>query len=72
MEGRGEVKKVRSFEKGDSVWIKNFGTGKKWLPGIILKKLGNVNYEVVLEEFEDSIMHRHVDQLWERSNWACH
>ena len=32
----------------------------------IVSKNG-VNYQVVLEEFGNSIMHRHVDHLWERS-----
>ena len=25
--------KVRSFQIGDLVWVENFGSGKKWLPG---------------------------------------
>ena len=30
--------KVRSFQIGDLVWVKNFGSGKKWLPGRIVGK----------------------------------
>ena len=45
--------------------MKNFGEGKKWIAGIVVKKIGNVNYHVVLCG-TNKILHRHVDQLISR------
>ena len=58
---------MRSFQIGDLVWVKNFGSGKKWLPGRIVRKLGNVNYETILEGMGSNLVHRHVDHLLRRS-----
>jgi hypothetical protein len=55
-----EERKVREFEEEDTVWVKNFGEGKKWVAGTILKRKGKVNYQVVCN---DKVLHRHIDQL---------
>ena len=57
-----ESKQVKSFGEDDPVWVKSFNDGKKWIAGIIVKKIGNVNYHVVLCG-ASKVMHRHVDQL---------
>ena len=38
------------FEKGDTVFLKNFGPGSKWLPGIILDTSGPVSFNIQLED----------------------
>ena len=53
---------VRKFKVGEQVWSKNFGYGDKWVPGVVVKVRGNVNYSVSLPE-KDEIVHRHIDQL---------
>ena len=57
-----ENKHVKSFSEDDPVWVKAFDEKKKWIAGIVVKKIGKVNYHVVLCG-EDKVMHRHVDQL---------
>ena len=57
---KDKEKKVRVFEENDSVWVKNFGEGKKWVAGTILKRTSKVNYQVASN---DKILHRHIDQL---------
>ena len=69
-EGSRCKKGLRIFQNGDSVWMKNFGKGEKWLPGIIQKKLGAVNYEVLVEGFKQPA-HRHIDQLLDRVSIQC-
>ena len=41
--------RTRTFVVGDTAWVKNFGNGKKWPPGIIVTIVGKVNYETILE-----------------------
>ena len=53
-------KKVTVFKENDLVWVKNFGEGKKWIVGTIIKRTSKVNYQVASN---DKILHRHVDQL---------
>ena len=36
----------RSLEEGDSVLVRNYLQGEKWLPGTIAKKTGPVSYSV--------------------------
>ena len=55
---------LRKFDKGDLVWVRNFGRGHKWLKGQVVSKLGAVNYKVVLES--GVLMHRHVNQVVQR------
>lgn len=62
--GQQNCKNVREFQRGDLVWAKNFGRGARWLSGRISKRIGTVNYEV--ETSEDTLVHRHIDQLLKR------
>ena len=55
-------KKVKSFGEDDPVWIKNHGEGEKWIAGIVVKRIGAVNYHVVTCG-GSKILHRHVDHL---------
>ena len=61
MEGSKPIKShTRVFEEGDSVFVRNFGMGEKWIAGRIHKRIGAVNYEILVG---NRILHRHVDQL---------
>ena len=53
---------TKSFAEDDPVWVKNFSGEEKWLAGIIVKRVGKVNYHVVICG-EDKVLHRHVNQL---------
>ena len=46
---------------GDAVFVKNFGPGRKWLPGKVTKVTGPVSYQVKLEDGRQRRCH--VDQL---------
>ena len=54
--------KPKHFLVGESVWIRNFRTGKRWLPGTIREKKGRVMYKVSVEG-SDRIWNRHANQL---------
>ena len=45
--------------------MKNHGEGKKWIAGTVVKKIGAVNYHVVVCG-GSQILHRHADQLISR------
>jgi len=42
--------RTRSFKEGDTVFVKNFGSGCQWLPGKILDVSGPVSFRVQLED----------------------
>ena len=53
--------KLRSFEVGDKVFVRNFPGTKKWVPGTIVKKTGPLSYHI---KSTDGInFPRHVDHL---------
>ena len=54
------------FLVGDSVNVKNFGTGPKWLAAIVARKTGPLSYEVELLE-TGQVQRRHLDQMIKRS-----
>ena len=56
--------RVRSFQVGDAIFLKNFGAGARWLPGKIVEKSGPVSYHVVLEDGRRKRCHQ--DQLRSR------
>ena len=57
----GELKKIRSFEVSDKVMVRTYGKNhQKWIPGIISKKLGTLNYEV---QVNGNVLRKHIDQL---------
>ena len=53
-----EVK--RKFEIGENVYIRNYVSKKKWIPGIIEQKTGSVTYVV---NVNGELHRRHVDQI---------
>ncbi|KAL4719639.1 hypothetical protein ACJJTC_008654 [Scirpophaga incertulas] len=55
----------RSFESGSEVWIRQYRSGDKWLPGKVVEKLGTTDYKVLDSVGKEA--HRHVDQLRRRS-----
>ena len=42
--------KPRSLQIGDLVYVKDFGAGRNWLPGSILKCTGPVSFHVKLKD----------------------
>ena len=59
--------KARTFDAGQSVWAQNYRPGEKWLPGVVMEKVGPVSYRV---EVQGQIWRRHVDQLLQREERA--
>ena len=45
----------------DSVYVRNFGRGKKWIPGEIVKSTGPVSYKVKTND--GLLVRRHADQI---------
>ena len=60
--------KSRSLFPGTPVMVRDYRGPDKWIPGIILKKLGPVTYSV--EVTQGRIMKRHIDQLRLREDSA--
>ena len=57
------------YSVGQSVFAKNFGKGKSWLPGVVTEVRGLRNYVVkVFGESGDVVWRRHSDQLKLRYN----
>ena len=54
--------KARQFRVGDSVWVRTFRPGLRWVPGTIKSKIGSVMYNVDIEGKEVTRRH-HVNQL---------
>ena len=55
---------ARSFSSGDMVYVRNFRSGTTWIPGTIQSAIGNVSYEVMLED--SRMVRRHVDHIRQR------
>ena len=63
---------AQSFSSGDMVYVRNFRSGTTWIPGTIGSAIGNVSYEVMLED--SRMVRRHVDhicQRWKDSGNDC-
>lgn len=56
--------KLRTFERGDLVYVRNFGPGERWISAIVQDSTGPVSYTAKLGNGQ--IMRRHVDQVRER------
>ena len=54
----------RNFERGDTVFARNFGTGSKWLPSVIHEVTGPVSFVVKLPSGQ--LVRRHQDHLRHR------
>lgn len=59
--------KARTFDAGQSVWAQNYRPGEKWLPRVVLEKVGPVSYRV---EVQGQVWRWHVDQLLRREERA--
>ena len=53
-------KKMRFFDVGEVVWIRNYANGPKWIKGVVEKPNGPATYEVLVN---GNMVHRHVDQM---------
>ena len=58
--------KERRFEVGDPVFVKEFPSGKHWLPGVISSVEGPQSYHVTLTD--NRVVRRHVDHVMKRSS----
>ena len=56
--------KSRCFNIGDTVYVRDFPSGKSWLPGTLTKCRGPLAFMVKLDN--DRIVHRHVDHIRDR------
>ena len=55
----------RCFQEEDTVFVKNFQSGDKWLPGVISKRTGPVSFVVQLSDGRERRCHQ--DQLQKRT-----
>ena len=56
----------RIFVEGEAVYIVNFGSGPKWMPGRISTFVGNVSVKVTLSD--GRTVTRHLDHIWKKFN----
>ena len=56
----------RSFSVGEPVYMRNFSNGPRWIPGTICLPVGDVSYDVVLDD--GRCFRRHLDHIRERFN----
>ena len=54
----------RTTAVGDTVNVKNFSHGPKWMPGVVVKVTGPVSCEVLLSD--ERVVRRHVDHIQRR------
>ena len=50
----------RDFTVGDRVMARNYRDGDKWVPGVILTRVGPMSYEV---KVQTGVWRRHIDQI---------
>lgn len=59
---RRDVREVhRCFPPGATVWYHDYRSSDKWRPGVVIKQVGNTDYNIKPEIGTE--IHRHVDQL---------
>ncbi len=58
--------KVRNFVVGEPVYVRNFGSGPRWLPGHVSTVMGNVSAKVALDD--NRIVTRHEDHIRKKYN----
>lgn len=54
----------RELRVGDPVWLRQYRSGDKWLPGTVLDRRGDTDYNV--STINGTGVHRHIDQLKSR------
>ncbi|RXN14561.1 putative protein K02A2.6-like protein [Labeo rohita] len=64
-EGHDKSCKLRSFEVGDSVYVRNYSGGPKWIPAVVKSCTGPLSYKTALGQGQT--VKRHVDQMRTRS-----
>jgi hypothetical protein len=52
--------KIREFQVGQSVYIKNYSNGPRWLKGTVEKRVGTCRY---LVKWSDKLLMRHINQM---------
>jgi hypothetical protein len=52
--------KIREFEVGQSVYVKNYGNGPRWLKGTVEKRVGTCRY---LVKWNEKLLMRHINQM---------
>ncbi|XP_064387325.1 uncharacterized protein K02A2.6-like [Halichondria panicea] len=55
----------RSFEPGDLVYVRNYQSGNRWLPGVIQEKTGPVSFRAKMQNGQ--VRRCHVDQVRNRT-----
>ena len=55
---------ARELEVGDAVWVRNYRSSPRWIPGSITTKFGPRNYQVLAN---GKFLKRHIDQLRSRT-----
>ena len=55
----------RQFDVGQSVLVRNFREGTKWIFGTVIEQTGPVSYRI---QVQDQVWHRHTDQILDRSS----
>ena len=60
-EGHDQHAKMRVFEVGKSVVVRNFRGGEKWVPGVIVQQLGPLTY--LIDVSQGRVWKRHVDHM---------
>ena len=63
-----ETCQIRNFTVGDEVFVRNFSSGPRWIPGIIVEITGPVSVKVRLNNANCSVVRRHFDQV--REKWS--
>ena len=53
--------RMKTFTKENPVYVRNFGTGQRWLPGVIQEPIGSVSFLVKLSNSQ--LVRRHQDHL---------
>ena len=60
--------KERTIEIDDQVYVRNFGSGPKWLPGVVTAKHGSRLFEIELTDGRK--VRRHLNQTRKRTSEA--
>ena len=59
--GHDKTARQRKFRVGDNVFIRNFSSGPKWLPGSIREERGPCSFIIALEDGQN--VRRHIDHI---------
>ncbi len=54
----GQNSRLRELSLGQKVMARNYGTGEKWIPERVNKRVGPLSYEI---ETEKGAWRRHID-----------